>query len=114
MNIATNLEEEKTAVAMSPAKNRSTLATIPTYAFNLLKVLLRNMMMENNKAAINSELRPAVDVARKIGIPKKGKAVAISDQILPASLSPKYRPRDIAQNNTIIAKSMRLMTFKLA
>ncbi len=53
-------------------------------------------------------------VARKVGIPKKGKAVAISDQILLAFLSPWYRPRDIAQNNAIIVMSMRLMTFKLA
>ena len=29
INKAMTLEEEKTAVAMSPAKNRSTLATIP-------------------------------------------------------------------------------------
>jgi hypothetical protein len=40
------------------------------------------MTIEIIKAAINSVLRPAVAVARKKGMPKKGRAVAISDQIL--------------------------------
>jgi hypothetical protein len=114
MNTATTLEEEKTAVAMSPAKNRSTLAKIPTQAVSLLNVLLRSMTMEIIKAAISSALRPAVAVARNKGMPKKGKAAAIGDQILLVFLSPRYKPKNITQNKAMIVTSMRLMTFRVA
>ena len=80
-------EEKKMAVAMSPAKNRSTLATIPTYAVGLLKILLRSITAEIISPAIKSVLRPAVLVMRKTSIPKNGRDVAINDQILLVLLS---------------------------
>ena len=50
----------KTVVPMSPAKNKSALATIPTKAAILLKMLLPSMTAENISPPISKPLRPAV------------------------------------------------------
>ena len=105
MKAAMTYEVENIVVAMSPKKNSNILAPIPVYAVNLLKTLLRSITTENSNPPIKRLLRPIVPVAKKSGIPRNGRIIAISDKILLEGLSARQRKSEIVQNNAIITRS---------
>ena len=60
IRIAMTIDELKMVVPISPAKNRSVLATTPNNELTLPKTLLLNITIESIKTPIKRPLRPAV------------------------------------------------------